>query len=109
MSGLITKVVAGVSASDWIPCNHLQAPFAIGFAVLINGSGAPTYSVQHTFQDVFANATVTAGAIFDHPDVSGKTTKQDGNYAFPIGALRLNVTSAGSAASAVLQVRQAGV
>lgn len=106
MSRPTTKVVAGVSASDWIPLNHYPEPFNVGFGVVLAGGGDITYSVQHTFDDVFdPNVTPTA---FDHSDVSGRTASVDGNYAFAVRGVRLNVTAASGNATAALTVIQAG-
>ncbi len=45
--------------------------------------------------------------VFPHEFLTGKTTVDDGNYAFPVTAVRLNV-SAHSAGKATLQVIQGG-
>jgi hypothetical protein len=100
-----TSISVGSAASSaWIPVDHLKNPFNIGFGVTI-GAGVLTYKVQHTFDDV-QDAAVTPVA-FDHPDVTGETTNQDGNYAFPIRALRLTVT-AWTSGTATLTIVQAG-
>lgn len=105
MSRVTSVTVAGVSASNAIPLNHYVTPFNVGFGVNVVGSAAPTYSVQHTFHDVLADSSAV---WFDHSDVSGQTTDIDGNYAFPVMAVRLNLTAAGSASSATLHLIQAG-
>jgi hypothetical protein len=66
----------------------------IGFGVVISGGGSATYTVQHTFDNVF-DSSVTP-TWFDHVSVSGETTNMDGNYAAAIAAIRLNVTVYGS-------------
>jgi hypothetical protein len=96
--------VGSATTSAWIPLDTNKVPFNIGFGVTI-GAGALTYKVQHTFDDV-QNSTVTPTA-FDHPDVTGKTVNTDGNYAFPVRAVRLNVT-AYTSGTAVLTLIQAG-
>jgi hypothetical protein len=100
-----TSISVGSAASSaWIPVDHRKNPFNIGFGVTI-GAGVLTYKVQHTFDDV-QDAAVTPVA-FDHPDVSGETTNQDGNYAFPVRAIRLTVT-AFTSGTATLTIVQAG-
>ena len=96
--------VGSAAASAWIPVDHGKNPFNIGFGVTIS-TAVLTYKVQHTFDNV-QDSTVTAVA-FDHPDVTGKTVNTDGNYAFPVRAVRLNVT-AYTSGTAVLTLIQAG-
>jgi len=96
--------VGSATTSAWIPVDDNKNPFNIGFGVTL-GSAVLTYKVQHTFDNV-QDSTVTAVA-FDHPDVTGKTVNTDGNYAFPVRAIRLNVTAYTSGA-AVLTLIQAG-
>jgi hypothetical protein len=96
--------VGSATTSAWIPLDTNKCPFNIGFGVTI-GSATLTYKVQHTFDNV-QDSTVTPVA-FDHPDVTGETTNQDGNYAFPVRAIRLNVT-AYTSGTAVLTLIQAG-
>jgi hypothetical protein len=96
--------VGSATTSAWVPVDTSKNPFNIGFGVTL-GAGVLTYKVQHTFDNV-QDSTVTATA-FDHPDVTGKTVNTDGNYAFPVRAIRLNVT-AFTSGTAVLTLIQAG-
>jgi len=66
-------------------------------------SGTATYTVQHTFDDVF-DTSVTPVA-FDNASIAAQTTNKDGNYAFPVRALRLTVT-AGAAPVVKLTILQ---
>jgi hypothetical protein len=97
--------VAGVSASRWIPTDTNLNPFNIGFGVQKVGTGDITYSVQHTFSDI---NTDTSAQAFDHSQVSGRTSSIDGNYAFAVNAVRLNVTATSGTATAVLRLIQSG-
>ena len=97
-----TKAVTGVANSAWIPLDHNVNPFNVGFGVVV--SGTVTYTVEHTFDDV-QDPDVTPIA-FPHASVTGKTTNQDGNYAFPVRAVRLSVTA--GTGTATLTVIQAG-
>lgn len=82
-----------VAVSLPIPVNHYSDNGSIGVGVKIVG-GTATYSVQHTFDDVFATGFNPATAKwFDHETLVGQTADKDGNYfAFPM-AIRLNVTA----------------
>lgn len=85
--------------------DHQQADFAVGFVCVVSAGGSLTYKVQHTFDDV-QDSTVTPVWI-DHPIVAGQTSTQNGNYAFPVKAIRLNVTVYASG-SVYLRVLQGG-
>lgn len=95
----VTQSAAGTSA--WIPLDYKQNPFNVGLGLVISGTN--TVDVEHTFDDVF-DSTITPTA-FKHSTLTAKTTNSDGNYAFPIRAVRLNVTAytSGSASLKILQ------
>lgn len=97
--------VAGVSASRWIPLDTNLNPFNVGFGVVKTGNGDLTYTVQHTFSDI---NTDTSAQAFDHSQVSGRTSNIDGNYAFAVAAVRLNVTATSGTATAIMRVIQSG-
>jgi len=101
---VLTKTGAG--GSDVSPMNLNTSPFNIGFAVLVTGT--VNYTVQHTFDDVFS-PTFSAGTAvwFDHPTIASQTANKDGNYAFPVTAIRLLVNSGGGTAALILL--QAGI
>lgn len=94
--------VSSLTTSNPIPLDHRSLNFQVGIGCVVP-SGTLTYKVQHTFDDIF-DTTVTP-VWFDHTSITGKTTNSDGNYAFPIRAVRLNVTAytSGSVIMTVLQ------
>ena len=81
--------ITGTGVSAWIPLDYKQNPFNVGFGVVVNGT--ITYDIEHTFDDVF-DSTVTPTA-FKHSTLVSQTANKDGNYAFPIRAIRLNNTA----------------
>jgi len=85
----VTLSVTGVGTSPIVPMDFRAQNFNIGFGCEVTGSA--TYSVQHTFDDVY-NPAITP-VWFNNSTVNAATTNQDGNYAFPIRAMRLNVTA----------------
>lgn len=97
---VISKAVAGTTA--WIPVDYKQSPFSVGMGLVISG-GTLTADVEHTFDDVY-DSTVTPTA-FKHATLVSKTASGDGNYAFPVRAIRLNVTAytSGTATLTILQ------
>ena len=84
---VISKTGTGTTA--WVPLDYKQNPFNIGLGVVV--SGTITYDIEHTFDDVF-DSTVTPTA-FKHGTLTAQTTNKDGNYAFPIRAVRINNTA----------------
>lgn len=89
----------------------------IGFGVVMSGTG--TYSVQHTFDDiydtaVFPNVTAinTSATWFNHEIVNNQTTATiDGNYAFPIVAVRtyLSAVTTAGFGGVTLNIIQTGI
>lgn len=98
---VVSKTGAGSSSA--VPMDHYQSPFNVGFGVVV--SGTVNYTVQHTFDDV-QNANVTP-VWFSHPTVAGLAVNADGNYAFPVTAIKLLVNS--GAGTATLTLVQAGM
>lgn len=82
----VSKSVSSATASGWIVLDTYANPFNVGFAVVLTGTA--TYTVQHTFDDPASSPTV-----FSHPTVAAQTANADGNYAFPVRAIRVNVTA----------------
>ena len=84
--------VTGVAVSAPVVLDHMQSPATVAIGVKIN-SGTATYTVEHTFDDVFS-PTFTPGTAtwFPHATIAAKVNvNADGNYAFPPIACRLNV------------------
>ncbi len=69
------------------------ADIRISYAVIVTGT--VNYTVQHSLDGV---------NFFDNSDNTSQTTSQDGNYIFPIRAVRVNINS--GAGSVVFNVRQ---
>lgn len=85
-----TVTVSSQAASAPIPLDWRQVPFNVSLACVVP-SGTLTFKVQHTFDNLL-DPTVTP-TWFDHSTITGKNASTDGNYAFPVTAVRLNVTS----------------
>jgi hypothetical protein len=101
MRPIVVTKAGSTGTTAWIPMDYKQSPFNVGLAVVL--SGTATYDVEHTFDDIFdPNVTPTA---FKHSVLTAQTTNKDGNYAFPVRAIRLNVTAwtSGNATITLLQ------
>lgn len=97
--------VTGVGASNVYPADHYVSPFNVALNVLVTGT--ITYTVQYTFDDVFAaNYTAASGNWVNHPSLTAQTATKDSNIAYPVRGIRIT-TSVGSGTVA-LTIIQAG-
>lgn len=102
----ITLSQTGVGSTQVVPMDQYISPFNVGFDVSV--SGAVAYTVQYTFDDVFAQGFNPSTATwFDHPDATSLATNVDGNIAFPVSAMRLTVD--GGTGTATINILQAGI
>lgn len=102
----IRVTVGAVAASAPIPLDNYSGPFNVGIGVALSAGASLTFTVEHTFDDVFAAGFNPATATwFSNTGMSAKTASTDGNYAFPVMAVRLNVTArvGGTATMTVIQ------
>lgn len=105
----IRLTVSSQAASTYIPLDTYADPLNVGIAVVLSPGASLTYSVQHTFDDVWSNSFNPATATwFNNSGLTAKTTSLDGNYTLPVTAIRLNVTTYASG-SATMTVIQAGM
>lgn len=89
----------GTGSTAPIPLDIQQVPFAIGIGCIVTGT--VNYTVEHTYDDITAGAPTV---WFSNSGITAKTANADGNYAFPVRAIRLTLNSGtGSVQMAVLQ------
>lgn len=91
----------GAGSSSALVMNTNTTPFNVGFGAIV--SGVVNYTIQHTFDDPAVGFTTW----FPHPTVAAQISSADGNYAFPVTAIRVTVNS--GAGSVTLKVIQAGI
>ena len=102
----MTLTVTGVTSSSVAPMNVNTSPFNVGFGITVGGT--ITYKVQHTFDDVWSPTFNPATANwFDHPTITGLSAAADGNYAFPVTAIR--ITGTAGSGTATMRLIQAGI
>jgi hypothetical protein len=95
---------AGVTAP--VPLDQYISPFNVSLAIVPTGTA--TYTVQYTFNDPFAAGFTPATATwFNHPDITAESGNNDGNFAFPVRATRLNVSACNN--NVTFYVTQAGI
>lgn len=101
----LSDASGGAKYSNVCPPDHYISPFNVALGARV--SGTVNYTVQYTFDDVFAdNYNPATGNWVDHPSLTGKTTTTDSNIAYPVRGIRL-VLNSGSG-SATLTIIQAG-
>jgi hypothetical protein len=101
---VLAKTGAGASANMAVTDTY-QTPFNVGMGVVV--SGTVNYTIQHTFDDIF-NGSVTP-TWFNHPTLASQAASADGNYAFPVRAIRLFVNSgSGTATATIIQAGMPG-
>jgi hypothetical protein len=98
---ILTRTATGQSNVAVMDTN--RNPFNVGIGVSV--SGTVNYTIQHTFDDV--NNTAVTPVWFNHPSLAALSANADGNYAFPVAAIRINVNSGSGTATA--RVIQAGL
>jgi hypothetical protein len=98
-----TVTVGSATSSAAIPMDHKVNPTSISLGLVITGTG--TYKVQHTFDNIFDSSV--SPTWLDHATLTGKTANADGNYAFPVRAIRLTCTAwtSGSGTLTAIQAR----
>ena len=108
MARPVRVTVGSVASSAVIPLNTYGDPFNVGIGCDVSAGGSLTYTVQHTFDDVqsptFNPSTAT---WFSNSVIVSQTADRDGNYAYPVTAVRLTVT-AWTSGSVTMTVIQAG-
>jgi hypothetical protein len=105
-AGAITVGVNGVCESQWVPLD-IYDEFNVGIGVVLN-PGVLTYTVEHTFDDVFATGfEPSTAATFNHATLAAQSSSADGSYVSPPVAVRLAI-SAYTSGSAILQIVSTG-
>jgi hypothetical protein len=108
MARPVRVTVSSAASSNVIPLNTYGDPFNVGIGCDVSAGASLTYTVQHTFDDVqsktFSPSTAT---WFSNSTIVAQTADKDGNYAYPVTAVRLTVT-AWTSGSVTMTVIQAG-
>jgi hypothetical protein len=102
----VTVSQTGVGSSTVVIPDYMLNPFNIGVAVKVTGT--VTYTVEHTFDDVFATTFSPASATwFSHTTLASLSANAVSNYAFAVRGIRVTVTAGSGTAS--LTLVQSGV
>jgi len=102
----VTVSQTGVGSSTVVVPDYMLNPFNIGVAVKVTGT--VTYTVEHTFDDVFATTFNPATATwFAHTTLASLSANAVSNYAFAVRGIRVTVTA--GTGTAALTLVQSGV
>lgn len=112
---ILTLTGNGATAQNSNPVvmDQYSTPFNIGLGLVTSSQTATTtFTVQHTFDDPASYATAalynSSATWFNHPFIAASTANEDGNYAYPVRAVRLHCSNSGTD-TGVLTVIQAGL
>ena len=100
-----TKTTSPVCAID-----YYISPANIALSVVVTGT--ITYSVQYTFDNVFAagyDPNAASANWTDHPTLGTQTTTKDSNVSYPVRGIRIiSPASPSSSGTATLTIIQGG-
>jgi hypothetical protein len=103
MPAAYTVTITGSGASNpWMPDLSARTPFNIGIGVTVNSTNT-LYNVEHTFDPIFQGIFPSTIAVlgssqatwFSNTGITAQSSNANGNYAFPVVGIRLNVNGTG--------------
>ena len=101
----LTDASGGAKTSQVCPLDHYTSPFNVSLQGLV--SGTANYTVEYTFDNVFAAGYNPAtGNWTAHPSFDGITSTADSNIAMPVSGVRLKLNS--GTGTVRLTITQAG-
>lgn len=88
----LTDASVAAKTSNVYPPDNYVSPFNVSLSVLVTGT--VNYTVQYTFDDVFAKDYVaSSGNWVDHPNLTTQTATKDSNIAYPVSGIRIKLNS----------------
>jgi hypothetical protein len=113
MRPIVYTIIGGSgtqTASSVCAVDHYISPANIALNVVVTGS--ITYTVQYTFDDVFAagyNPNAAGANWTDHPTLGTQTTTGNSNISYPVRGIRIiSPASPSSSGTATLTIIQGG-
>ena len=89
--GIKRQVLTTVGSGAVWAQNFYVSPFNVGFGLEVSAANA---TVKHTFDDIFSMTTPAVSAVwYPHEFVVSASSNADGNYAYPVAAIRVSVAS----------------
>jgi len=88
----LTDASGGAKVSNVYPPDNYVSPFNVALSVIVTGT--VSYTVQYTFDDVFAASFSPATANWtNHPSLTAQTATKDSNIAYPVTGIRIQLAS----------------
>lgn len=112
MARPIYVAVSSATNSPVVPLDHYKTPFNVSIGCGLSAGASLTYTVQYTYDNVLDPAFNPANATwYNHATLASKTATSDGNIAYPVTGIRLNVSVyvSGTVTMAVVQAGINGV
>jgi hypothetical protein len=113
MRPIVYTIIGGSGTqitSPVCPIDHYVSPANIALNVVVTGT--ITYTVQYTFDDVFAagyNPNAGSANWTNHPTLVTQTTTKDSNISYPVRGIRvISPASPSSSGTATLTIIQGG-
>lgn len=99
-----------VGSTAPIPLDINQSPFAVSIAVALTAGASLTYTVEHTYDDIYAPDFSPSTAVWwSQTSLTTKAVAAEGNYTYPVRAVRLSLVAPSSSGTATMTVIQAGM
>jgi len=86
----VSNSATGSTQSSPYPVNFKANNFGIGLGLTMTASKGIAADIEHTFDD----PKVALSTWHKHEALTSQSASADGNYAFPVTAIRINVTAA---------------
>ena len=102
----VRVLLAGTGTSSPVAMDKYISPFNVSLGLITGGTG--DYTVQHTFDDYF-NPPAGGAVWFNHSFLVNIGPNSDGNYTFPVSAIRLVCAAAGPSGTGTLVISEAGI
>lgn len=93
-----------VSFSQAYPLDFYRSIGGVSLFCII--SGTVSYGLQHTLEDVFAGPNNQSLNWLDHSTIVTKAASADGNYAFPVKAVRFKTNTVTNGATVTVTIAQ---
>ena len=88
--------------------DYMIRPFNIGVGCIVSSTNI-VYTVEHSFDYTGSSTFISSNATwFPNSGITAKTTNQDGNYAYPVTAIRVQSSAGSSIGTVNMVLIQAG-
>lgn len=105
-----TTALTGLGSSPLIPLDINQSPFNVSVAVALSVGANLTYTVEHTYDDIYAPGFDPSTAVWwSQTSLTTKGVAAEGNYSYPVRAVRLTLVAPYTSGQATMTVIQAGM